>query len=438
MNLENLKLEKKPGSVLTLVFDIPGAETADFYKKTLKRYAANVSLSGFRKGKAPITMVEERYRPHVMEIASDEIVNEGVWAALEKEGIADDSLLTRPRIEKMTSFQPGESLHVETSFTVIPEFAVKAYKGLKLKEKKAEVTPEMIDAELATLAEQHASLATVERAAKDGDYIAIDFEGRDAKGEPLAGTKGQNVGLLLGAGRFLPDFEKALVGAKADEERTFDVTFPKDYSAEAMRGVTATFTAKVQAVKERRIPAIDDEFAKDLEQESLEALKEKIKGFLSGRLEAEAREELEAELLEKLREANPVVDLPQVMVDEEVQRRKEGFQRTLAQMRMKPEDFFKAAKKTPQDHENETLNLARDTVHSSLVLRAVAREEKMDVSAEELSYAISSVAVRNDASPQALAERLSKEGRLGLIKFDILKRKALQLILQNAEIEKSG
>lgn len=436
MELVNFKAEQKPGGIVSVSYTVPAVASAEAYKKTLKAYAGSAQLPGFRKGKAPAHLVEQRYRERVVADAADEMLRASVGAALAQEPVKDHDLITSPRVVKVSDYAPDRDVDVELRLDVAPSLSPRDYKSLKLALKPAPVTDAEIDAELGRIAESQATVQTVERAAAKGDIVVIDFQGHKPDGAAIPNADGVARPLLLGSNRFIPGFEEGLVGAAAGETRKLSLTFPDDYPAEEMKGQKAEFTVTVSAVRERRVPAIDDDLAKDVNYADLEALKADIRSHFAREKEAEARKELEADLLEKLRAANPASDLPETLVEDEVARRQETFTRSLGQMRMTTEQYFAAAKTDEAGHRDELRRVAREIVHSELVLRAIARQEKIVVSNDELSMAIARTAVHNDMSPQVLADRLGQEGKIPDLKFDLLKRKVLQFLLENADIDK--
>lgn len=435
MELTNFTAARRPGSIVALQYDVPPAETRRLYDRALQTFVREAQLPGFRKGKAPAKMVEERYRDRILAEAEDDLVRDSIRAALEKEKIGREEILSAPRMEKNVSFSLEAPVRIEAEVEVFPAIEARDYTGVKLTRRAAEVPDEAIEAEIGQLAERNATLVPVERPAAVGDVAVCDFEGKTPEGVPIPKGAGKDVSIKIGDGRFLKEFESALEGMTIGESKEFQLTFPEDYSAEELRGKPAVFSLTLQALKERRLQPIDDDFAKDLEYENLAALRDRIAEWLKGRAETEIKQELEADLLENLRRTNPVEDLPATLVEDEVERRREGFERRLAEMRVPTEKFFEISGKSRTEHEEEIRRLATETIHTALILRAVARTENLSVSDEDLSRAIAGTALQNDLSPEVLAQRLAAEGRLGLIKFDLLKRKALQFILEKAEIE---
>ncbi|MEK8023034.1 MAG: trigger factor [Candidatus Hydrogenedentota bacterium] len=438
MNLNNLSTDRTEGAVMALKFEIPAEETAKGYKKAVNSYAGNASIPGFRKGKAPAKMVEERFRAQILDLAEERVLSEAIWEAIRQAGLKDEDLLTRPSVSNKSDFSPDAAMKIEARIDFIPALDAQGYKAVKLALKPSEVTPEEIEGELKRIAQEHSFFAPVDRAAATGDSVIMDFEGKLEDGTPITETPTQNYQAVLGSNRLIPGFEDGLVGVKPGEKRTLNLRFPDDYPKENFRGKNSTIDITVTAVKERRMPEIDDELAKDVESENLDELKKRISQFFNEQKSHENREELEADLLDQLRKANPLEELPAVMVEAEMQRRREGFDRMVKNMRLTPEKYFELSKQTPDQLEANMLQAARDTVHSSLVLRAVARAEKIGVSNDELSYSIAYMAAQREMSPEVLARQIAEEGRIDLVKFDILKRKALQFIIEHAEIEGSA
>lgn len=438
MNLQNYSASRNAGSTILIAFDVAVEDINQSYRRALKNYSEHVTLPGFRKGKAPLKMIEEqdRHRVRVIDMAEEDILRAALREAVKKEEFIPQNVLSH-RVEKKSDFSLTEPMHIEFRFDYVTPFQAKDYKGIKIVKKAPHVSDEVVEEQLEKIAMQHANLVPVDRAAAEGDTIFVDFSGFGEDGAAIAGASGQNMQIVLGSKRFIPGFEEALVGAKAGDEREFTVRFPDDYATIELRNVLALFKTKIHAVKEQKIPAIDDDFAKDLNFDSLELLKNEIRERQKGETERELVEEMEADLLENLRKANPLSELPQILVDDEINRRQQSFKRMLAQVRLTPDQYFEATKSTREDLEASMDKMARETVHSSLILRAVADAEKIGVTTEDLSRAITYAAHNADQSPQVFADRLREEGNLDAVKFDILKRKSLQFILKNAEVEEA-
>lgn len=436
MELANLKIERRPGSIVVLEFEVPADDARASYQSSLKTYAASTRIPGFRKGKAPVNLVETRYHDLIVDDARDELIRKAVNVAITQGDIKDEDVISTPRIESHSDYAPDRSMTMTIRFDVSPACAPKDYMGMKLTLKPAPVDVEEIQEELKRIAEAQSTIMTVERPAQKGDIVMTDFQGYRKDGSVIPHSDGVQRPLELGSNRFIPGFEDKLIGIVAGETRNLELTFPEDYTAEEMRGQDASFKVTVTAVRERKVPAIDDDLARDVNYPDLKSLEADIRAHLGQQSRSHAESELEADLLDRLRAANPLADLPEIMVAEEVSRRKSVFAQSLAQMHMKLEQYYAAAKTDEAGHTKEIERMARDTVHSALILRAIARAEKLSVTTEELSMAIAQTAARNDMSPQVLADQLGKEGRIPHLKFDLLKQKALQFILEKADIDR--
>lgn len=318
----NVKLEDVEKNVVKLEIEV---DNDAFEKGMQKSYIKNVkyiTLPGFRKGKAPRKMIEKMYGESVFyDDAVNFIIPDAYEAAVEEKAITP---VDQPEID-VVQIGEGKSFIFSAKVTVKPEVVLGDYKGIEVEKVEYTVSDEDIDAELSRMQNQNARIKTVEdRPAQNGDTVVIDFEGF-VDGVAFEGGKGENYSLELGSGSFIPGFEDQLVGKNKDEEAEVNVTFPEDYHAEELKGKAAVFKVKIHEVKEKELPALDDEFAKDTSEfDTLDELKKDIRAKKEKEAENRTRLELESKVLEKVAN-NATIDIPACMVEHQIDKMMNDF-----------------------------------------------------------------------------------------------------------------
>ncbi|MBQ6824398.1 MAG: trigger factor [Clostridia bacterium] len=316
------KLEK---STVELIIEVKGDEFKKAVDDAFKKNISKITVPGFRKGKAPRKVVERLYGEGVFfEDAVNALYPKAYDDAVEAEKL---NVVARPEVE-ITEVD-AEGFTFKATVVVKPEVEVKEYKGLKAVKKVYTVTETEVKAELARLQKQNERTVVVERESKDGDTVNINFDG-SVDGVPFDGGKGENYDLVLGSGSFIPGFEPQLVGKKAGEDVSVEVTFPEDYHAEELKGKAAVFACRINEVKETEVPEIDDEFAKDVSEfDTLADLKKDIRKKLKGQKENQSANELDNALIDALLE-NTEVEIPDAMVEQKIDGMCGEFEQRLA------------------------------------------------------------------------------------------------------------
>ncbi|MGM5472402.1 MULTISPECIES: trigger factor [Bacillus] len=422
----SVKWEKQEGNegVLTVEVDAETFNKAldDAFKKVVKQ----VSIPGFRKGKVPRGLFEQRFGVESLyQDALDILLPVEYPKAIDEAGIDP---VDRPEID-VEKIEKGESLIFTAKVTVKPEVKLGDYKGLNVEKDDATVTDEDVQEELKGMQNRQAELVVKEEGAiENGDTVVLDFEGF-VDGEAFEGGKAENYSLEVGSGSFIPGFEEQLVGLEAGAEKDVEVTFPEEYHAEDLAGKPAVFKVKIHEIKAKELPALDDEFAKDVDEEveTLAELTEKTKKRLEEAKENEAEGKLREELVEKASE-NAEVDIPQAMVDTELDRMMKEFEQRLQMQGMNLELYFQFSGQDEDALKEQMKEDAAKRVKSNLTLEAIAAAENLQVSDEEVEQELSKMAEAYNMPIENIKQAI---GSTEAMKEDLKVRKAIDFLVEN-------
>lgn len=420
------KWEKKGINDGVLSFEISEEQVKQGIETAFNKVKGTLSVPGFRKGKVPRKVFNKMYGEEALyEDALNAILPEAYAAALEEAGIEP---VDQPEID-VKSMETGKPWEIEAKVTVRPEVTLGDYTGLEVPKQDREVTDEDVVENLESKRSAQAELVLKEEAAENGDTVVIDFEGfKD--GEAFEGGKGDNFSLELGSNSFIPGFEEQLVGTKAGDEVEVNVTFPEDYQAENLKGQDAVFKVKVHEVKAKELPELDDEFAKDIddEVESLDELKEKVKKQLTEAKSASADEAVEDAAIRKAVENATIEEIPHAMVHDEVHRQMESFLNNMQQQGVSPEMYYQITGTTEQDLHKQMEVDAEFRTKTNLVLEAIVEKENFDPSEEEVEEEIKNLAEEYGMEADAVRNALTPD----MLKHDISLKKAIDLITSTA------
>lgn len=402
-------------------------EKAEFDAATDKAYRQNapkMSVPGFRKGKAPRKMIEKLYGEGVFfEDAVNICYPEAYTKAVEEAGIEP---IDQASIEIENMDENGFTF--KAIVPVKPEVKVGTYKGLKAAKEDAAVTEEEVEKQLNVLAEQQARLVVSEKEAELGDTVMIDFEGF-IDGVAFEGGKGDNFDLKLGSGMFIPGFEDQLVGKKAGEECDVNVTFPEQYGASELAGKPAVFKCKVHEVKVTEMPVMDDEFAKDVSEFDTFA---ELKADLTKRMEESKAQQVERNyeeaLIKEMLESFEG-EIPEVMVDTQIDRNIEDMNYRFAMQGMGFEQYLQMSGLTLDAYRKLNHEQALNQVKTRLALETIAKEENLEVTAEELEAEFAKLAEQNNLTVEKVKELLPANS----LKGDLATQKAVDFIKENAK-----
>ena len=392
------------------------------YKKNVKKF----NVPGFRKGKVPMSVVKKYYG---IEVLLEDAVNfaiEGSYANVLKENNVRPGDF--PKVEVVQA-EEGKDLIYTAEVTVYPEVELGAYKGLNVEKKTYEVTEEEVAAKLKEMQEKNARVEVKEGAIENGNIAVIDFKGF-IDGVAFEGGEGHDYSLEIGSGSFIDNFEEQLVGAKAGDKVEVNVTFPENYGKEELNGKPAKFEVEVKEVKAKELPVLDDEFAKEVSEfETLEALKEDTTKKLEEANTARAEREYEEAILRAVVE-NAKMDIPAVMVEQEIDRMVQNLAQRLQYQGLTLEQYFQFTGTDAEKMREYMKENAETKVKTELVLEALQKAEKMEVLDEELKEKASEVAKLYGANDEKMVELLLQNQREALV-ADVMTSKVINFLKEN-------
>ena len=390
----------------------------------------NLNVPGFRKGHMPRAVFNHKFGEEALyDDALNAILPSAYEAAIAE---LDLDVVAQPKID-VKSIEKGQDWTLTAEVVTKPEVKLGAYKDLEVSvEASKEVTDEEVDAKLENERRNLAELVVKEGAAENGDTVVIDFVG-SVDGVEFDGGKGENHSLELGSGQFIPGFEDQLVGAKAGDEVEVKVTFPEDYQASDLAGKAAVFVTKVNEVKAKEVPALDDELAKDLddEVETLDELKAKYRKELEAAKEIAYDDAVEGAALDLAVENAEIVELPAEMVEDEVHRAMNEFMGNMQRQGISPEMYFQITGTTQEDLHKQYEADADKRVKTNLVIEAVAAAEGFDATEEEIQKEINDLAAEYNMEVSQVSALLSPE----MLKHDITMKKAVEVITSTAKVK---
>lgn len=390
----------------------------------------NLNAPGFRKGHMPRAVFNQKFGEEALyDDALNAILPAAYEAAIAELGL---DVVAQPKID-VKSIEKGQDWTLTAEVVTKPEVKLGAYKDLEVSvEASKEVTDEEVDAKLENERKNLAELVVKEGAAENGDTVVIDFVG-SVDGVEFDGGKGENHSLELGSGQFIPGFEDQLVGAKAGDEVEVKVTFPEDYQATDLAGKAAVFVTKVNEVKAKEVPALDDELAKDLddEVETLDELKAKYRKELEAAKEIAYDDAVEGAALDLAVENAEIVELPAEMVEDEVHRAMNEFMGNMQRQGISPEMYFQITGTTQENLHKQYEADADKRVKTNLVIEAVAAAEGFDATEEEIQKEINDLAAEYNMEVSQVSALLSPE----MLKHDITMKKAVEVITSTAKVK---
>ena len=421
------KIEKNLG---VLEVEVEAERVSAALDKAFNKVVKKAVVPGFRKGKVPRAIFEARYGVESLyQDAIDILLPEVYTEAVEQTDIFP---VDRPEVD-IEQFAKGETFKFKAKVTVKPEVTLGEYKGVEIPAVKIEVTEEELNDELKRLQERHAELTVIEDgAAESGDITIIDFDG-SVDGVQFEGGQAERYSLELGSNTFIPGFEDQVIGMATGDFKDVEVTFPESYHAEELAGKKAVFKVKVHEIKRKQLPALDDEFAKDVSEfETLDEYKEDLKKQLAERKEKEAQGVRENAVVEKVA-ANAEVEIPQSMIDSEVQNMLRDFDNRLRNQGMNLEMFLSFSGQTTSDLQEQMKGDAEKRVRNNLVLEQIAKEENIEVSEEDINKELETMAEAYKRSADEIRSILTANGSLDSLREEISLRKTIELLLENSK-----
>lgn len=420
------KVSELPGSRVSVEVEVPAADVDRAISRAARALARELRMPGFRKGKAPPSLVIQRVGfAAVLEEAIREALPEWYERALLGSGIAP---VGDPKVEVVSTPEAeGEPLSFKFEIGVRPEAELGKYKGLEVGKAEPEPPAELVDREVERIRAAFAKLEPVERAAAEGDVLLVDFEGL-REGKAFEGGKASDYLLELGGGQLIPGFEEQLAGVEGGETRAVEVTFPDDYQAEELAGEDAVFTVEVKEVREKVVPELDDGFASEASEfETLEELREDIAKRLAEAVGQRAEQDFRLAAIDAAA-TEAKVEMPAELASARAGERWERVERQLAGQGMSPDSYLQMQGKTREQAIEETVPDAEAELKREAVLAAIADAEGIEVSEEEMIKALEHPAEHERTTAEKLLKRLRESGRDAMIRDDIRFRKAIDLV----------
>ena len=425
------KVEKtKNANEVKLEITVDSEKFNDAIKKVYFKSAKYFNIPGFRKGKAPMNIVEKYYGKEIFyEDAFNEVAGEALDEAVKENNL---QVVSRPDID-VTQIEKGKDLIFTAVMQTKPEAELGKYKGVEIKKIEYKVTDDDINHELSHMQEHNARIVTVEdRPVEKGDITVIDFEGF-VDGKAFDGGKAEGHELEIGSNTFIPGFEDQIIGMKIDEEKDINVKFPEEYFSKDLAGKDATFKVKLHEIKKKELPKLDDEFAKDVSEfDTLKELKEDIKKKQQKQNDDKAKYETQDAVIKAVCE-NVKVDIPSGMVETEVDNMLKDIEQRLSYQGLKLEQYLQMMGKTQDEMKKEYEPQAIESIKSRLMLEAVIKAEKIEATDEEIDEKLKEMA--KNYSKENDEEFLKNENVRNYIKEGLTSEKALEFLVKNAKIK---
>ena len=400
--------------------------------KSYNKNKKNISIQGFRKGKAPRKMVEKLYGPEVFyEDAANFAIPDAYEEAAKESGL---EIVSRPEID-VVDIGKGKEFVFTATVAVKPEVTLGEYKGIEVEKKVVKVMAADVNAEIDKVREQNSRMITVDnRGIKKDDTAVIDFEGF-VDGEPFQGGKGEDYPLVIGSHSFIDTFEDQLVGKKTGDEVEVNVTFPEEYHEASLKGKPALFKVTVKEIKKKELPKLDDEFASEVSEfETLKEYKASVKKTLTERKKEEAKREKENAVVEKVVE-NITVEIPEPMIEEQTQQMIQEFAGRLSGQGLSFEQYMQMTGMTPDALMGQMKPEAEKRIRTRLALEAIVKEEKIKATAKDIDKEIENMASMYQMEVDKVKEMIG-DNEKEQIAQDLAVQKAVDFVVKNAvEVE---
>ncbi|MGN0712475.1 MAG: trigger factor [Anaerovoracaceae bacterium] len=405
----------------------------EFDNAQIKAYQAakgNIEIPGFRKGKAPRSIIEKHFGEGVFfEDAIDELFRENYVKAIRE---LELDIIDSPAAE-FTQLKKGEGFTATITVACSPIVEVKNYKGVEIEKVENEVKDEDVENDIKSLQKRNARIVSVERPAQDGDTILLDYAGFVGEDQFEGGTaEGQE--LVLGSGMFIPGFEEQLVGVSAGEQKDVKVTFPEEYHEEDLAGKDAVFHCTVHEVKEEQLPELDDEFAKDVSEfDTLEELKASTRERLESYAKAGAESQMKDAAVGKVVESNEV-DIPRIMVEDEIDRMMQELDQQMRYQGLSLEQYLAFTQKDAAAFRDEIRADAEKAVKTRLIMNGIVEAEQFEVTPEEVEEELKVMAIQYQMTADKVKELIG-EDNMKYLEKDLKTKKAIEFIFENAVIK---
>ena len=417
----------------TLTFDIDVDTINKGIDEAFVETRKKITVPGFRKGRVPRQIFNQMYgEESLYQDALNKVLPDAYSAAVKETGIKP---VDQPKID-IKSMEKGQPWTLTAEVAVEPEVKLGDYKGMEVPEQDTTVSDADVDSEIEKKRQQQAELVLKEdKPAAKGDTVVIDYEG-SIDGKKFDGGSADNYSLELGSGSFIPGFEDQLVGANSGDDVDVKVTFPEDYHAKELAGKEALFKVKVHEIKEKQLPELDDDFAKDVDEDvdTLDELKDKTRKQLQEQKDNQAKGAIEDAAIEKAVANAEIEDIPQAMLDDDTNRQMQQYLAGMQQQGISPQMYFQITGTKEDDLKKQFANDAEQRVKTNLVLEAIVDDAKLEASEDEIKDEVKDLAKQYGMEEDAVEKALSKD----MLSHDIKIKKAVDLVADSAKQVKSA
>lgn len=430
----SLQVEKLEKNMAKLTIEVPAAELDKAIETAYQNNKGKISVPGFRKGKVPRKMIENMYGKEVFyEDAANILIPTAYEAALSE---CEEKIVSAPKIDVVT-LEAGSPFVFTAEVALKPEVKLGKYKGVKITKVETQVTDEEIEAELNKERESNARTINVDnRPVKNGDETVIDFEGF-VDGVAFEGGKGENYPLTIGSGAFIPGFEEKLIGAEIGKEVEVDVTFPEEYHSEDLKGKAAIFKCTVKEIKEKELPALDDEFAGEVSEfDTLAEYKEDIKAKLAEKKEKDAKSQKEDAVIEAIVKDSEM-EIPEAMIETQQRQMVEDFAQRIQMQGLSMEQYFQFTGLSPQAMLEQVKPQALKRIQSRLVLEAIVAAENIVATEEDYEKELETMAEVYQMELSEVKERMNDTAKAQMME-DLAITKAAEFAVENAKETKAA
>lgn len=421
--------EKKEGNEGLLQVTVPAEEVDKALDKAFKKVVKQINVPGFRKGKVPRPIFEQRFGVEALyQDAVDILLPKAYSNAVEEAGI---NPVDQPEIE-VTQIEKGKEFKFDATVTVEPEVKLGDYKGLEIEKQNTELTDKEVEETIQQRLEAMADMVVKEDGkVEEGDTVNLDFDGY-VDGEQFEGGQADGYDLEIGSGMFIPGFEEQLVGLAVGEEKDVEVTFPEEYHAEELAGKPATFKTKINEIKSKEVPELDDELANELDSEanSVDEYKENLRKQLAESKATEAENAQKEEAITKATD-NAEVDIPKAMIKTEEDRMVQEFAQRLQQQGLNLETYFQISGQSEEDIRGQMKEDAEQRVKTNLTLAAIAEAENIDATDEDVEKELETMSSQFGISVDDIKSTL---GNTDIVKNDVRVKKVIDLLVKEAKL----
>ncbi|MDI9488334.1 MAG: trigger factor [Bacillota bacterium] len=425
----SLQVEKLEKNMAKLTIEASAEEFDKAIQKAYQKNKNKINIQGFRKGKAPLALIEKMYGPSIFyEDAANEIIPEAYEKAARESGL---EIVSRPEID-VVQIEKGKSFIFTAEVAIKPEVTLGEYKGIEVEKKEVTVTDEEVMAKIEHEREHNSRMVTIDnRPIQMDDIAVIDFEGF-VDGEPFEGGKGEGYSLTIGSRSFIDNFEEQLIGKSIGEEVDVNVTFPEDYHASNLAGKPALFKVKINEIKVKELPELDDDFAQEVSEfDTLDEYKENIRATLKENKEKELKIAKENEIIDKIIE-NASMDIPEPMIETQVGQLADDFAQRMRYQGLSIEQYFQFTGMDSKKFFESLRPQALKRIQSRLVLEAIVKAENIEVTEEELEKELTEMASMYKMELDKLKELLG-DNEKEQIKTDIAIQKAVDFVVAESK-----